>query len=195
MSINRLPEFTFVFIVCLVDFVWKHRFGGEHFPTPGTSDGTFNETMDALETKLTQLKLAADRTESINALRNETAIERHLSALKALTVEADQCKRVVEETKIAAKESPEDLDQWITEVDGKILYADESVKSLKETLEELRHEELLKESDPPSLHCAPHSVHPPYSGPPLLQDLYSQKEIFFHPIFNASHVSYFTSTF
>ena len=33
MSINRLPEFTFVFIVCLVDFVWKHRFGGEHFPT------------------------------------------------------------------------------------------------------------------------------------------------------------------
>ena len=133
MSINRLPEITFVFFVCLVDFVWTYRFGGERFPTPGTSDGIFNETMDALETKLTQLKLAADRTESINALRNETAIERHLSALKALTVEADQCKRVVEETKIAAKESPEDLNQWITEVDGKILYADESVKSLKET--------------------------------------------------------------
>ena len=30
------------------------------------------------------------------------------------------------------KESPEDLNQWITEVDGKILYADESVKSLKD---------------------------------------------------------------
>ena len=35
----------------------------------------------------------------------------------------------------------------ITEVDGKILYADESVKSLKETLEELRHEELLKKQE------------------------------------------------
>ena len=33
MSINRLPEFTFVFIVCLVDFVWNYRFGGERFPT------------------------------------------------------------------------------------------------------------------------------------------------------------------
>ena len=33
MSINRLPEITFVFIVCLVDFVWKYRFGGERFPT------------------------------------------------------------------------------------------------------------------------------------------------------------------
>ena len=32
MSINRWPEFTFVFIVCLVDFVWKYRFGGERFP-------------------------------------------------------------------------------------------------------------------------------------------------------------------
>ena len=50
-------------------------------------------------------------------------------------------------TKIAAKESHEDLNQWITEVDGKILYADESVKSLKETLEELRHEELLKKQE------------------------------------------------
>ena len=36
MSINRLPEFTFVFIVCLVDFVWKYRFGGERFPTKKT---------------------------------------------------------------------------------------------------------------------------------------------------------------
>ena len=33
MSINRLPEFTFVFVVRLVDVVWKYRFGGERFPT------------------------------------------------------------------------------------------------------------------------------------------------------------------
>ena len=105
MSINRLPEFTFVFIVCLVDFVWKYRFGGERFPTSGTSDGTFNETMDALETKLTQLKLAADRTESIIALRNETAIERHLSALKALTVEADQ-RELLRRQKLPIKKAP-----------------------------------------------------------------------------------------
>ena len=44
MSINRLPEFTFVFIVCLVDFVWKYRFGGERFPTTTLPDHKGNDT-------------------------------------------------------------------------------------------------------------------------------------------------------
>ena len=85
--------------------------------------------MDALNTKLQQLKLAVGRTESIIAQRYEGSIG-HLSALKILT-EADHCKRVVEEAKIEAKEDPEELNQWITEVDIKILEADESVKKLK----------------------------------------------------------------
>ena len=75
--------------------------------------------MDALDTKLKQLKLTVDRTESIVEQRNEEAIERHLSALTVLTAEADQCKRVVEESKIAAK-NPEELNKWVFQVDTKI---------------------------------------------------------------------------
>ena len=67
------------------------------------------ETVDTLDTKLKQLKLAMNRTESIVAQRNLGAVEQHLSALKVLTTEANQCKRVVEESKIAAKENPNEL--------------------------------------------------------------------------------------
>ena len=87
--------------------------------------------MDALNTKVKQLKLAVGRTESFIAQRNEGAIEQHLSTLKFLTTEADHCKRVVEEAKIAAKEDAEELNQWIIQVDTKIFEADESVKKLK----------------------------------------------------------------
>ena len=79
--------------------------------------------MDALDTKLKQLKLAVDRTESIVEQRNAGAIERHLSALKVLTSEADQCKRVVEESKIASEENPEELNKWVFQVDTKIFEA------------------------------------------------------------------------
>ena len=58
--------------------------------------------MDALATKLEQLKLAVTRTDSIIALNNEVAMERHLNAIKALTMEADSLKRAVEEQKLAA---------------------------------------------------------------------------------------------
>ena len=133
-------------------FRGNNRFGGKHFPTSGTSDGTafsrasiaLTETMDALDTKLKQLKLAVGRTESIVVQRNEGAIERHLTALKVLTTEADQCKRVVEESKISAEEDPEELNKWIFQVDTKIFEADERVKNLKAALEEFHQEAELR---------------------------------------------------
>ena len=70
-----------------------------------------SKNMDALETKLEQLKLAVTRTDSIIALNNEVAMERHLNAIKALTMKADSLKRAVEEQKIAAKDGPEELNQ------------------------------------------------------------------------------------
>ena len=42
------------------------------------------------------------RTELTIVQRSEGAIKQHLSALKALTSEADQLKRVVKESKTAA---------------------------------------------------------------------------------------------
>ena len=76
------------------------------FPTPGTSNGMRSiksKNMEALTTKLEQLKLAVSRTESIIAQQKEEAIERHLSAMKTLSMEAENLKRAVEEQKLAAK--------------------------------------------------------------------------------------------
>ena len=94
--------------------------------------------MEALTTKLEQLKLAVSRTESIIAQQNEVAIERHLSAIKTLSMEADNLKRAVEEQKLAAKVDLEEINKWNDNVDSKIFAADESVKMLKERIEEFR---------------------------------------------------------
>ena len=89
-----------------------------------------SKNMDALETKLEQLKLAVTRTDSIIALNNEVAIERHLNAIKALTMEVDSLKRAVEEQKIAAKDDPEDLNQWNSSASSQQMKA---VRSLNTT--------------------------------------------------------------
>jgi len=94
--------------------------------------------MEALITKLEQLKLAVSRTESIIAQQNEVAIERHLSAIKTLSMEADNLKRAVEEQKLAAKVDLEEINKWNDSVGSKIFAADESVKILKDSVKEFR---------------------------------------------------------
>ena len=108
------------------------------FPTPGTSDGTRpikSKNMEELTTKLEQLKLAVSRTESIIAQQNEVAIERHLSAIKTLSMEADNLKRAVKEQTLAAKEDLEEVNKWNDSVDSKIFAENESVKILKGSIE------------------------------------------------------------
>ena len=61
---------------------------------PRRDSSNESKNMDALETKLEQLKLAVTRTDSIIALNNEVAMERHPNAIKALTMEADLAKWV-----------------------------------------------------------------------------------------------------
>ncbi len=56
-----------------------------------------------LDIKLTQLKLAVEKTESVLGKGNQQAIERHLNGLKVITGEVEQSKRVVEELKIGEK--------------------------------------------------------------------------------------------
>ena len=135
MSIICLELFLF-----LCDICGESIPGGKRFPhlAPPTGQlkreqehGCFRNQARAAEASLT-------RTDSIIALNNEVAMERHLNAIKALTMEADSLKRAVEEQKIAAKDDPEELNQWNSRVDTKIFAADESVKILKHNLEEFR---------------------------------------------------------
>ena len=87
------------------------------------------------------------RTESIIAQQNEVAIERHLSAIKTLSMEADNLKRAVEEQKLAVKEDLEEINKWNDSVDTKIFAADESVKILKDSIEEFRQTMQLKKQE------------------------------------------------
>ena len=126
-------------------YSWKQA-----FPTPGTSDGTRSiksKNMEALTTKLEQLKLAVSRTESIIAQQNEVAIERHLSAVKTLSMEADNLKRAVEEQKLAEKEDLEEVNKWNDSVDTKIFAADKSVKILKDSIEKFRQRMQLEKQE------------------------------------------------
>ena len=83
-----------------------------------------------LDTKLTQLNLAAQKTESVLEKANQDAIERHLNRLKVITGEVEQTKRVVEELKIEEKVEVTDITQWSESIDTKIEAADSKVECI-----------------------------------------------------------------
>lgn len=98
-------------------------------------------TQKALQTKVAQLQVAAGRTDpNLESGYDEEIVERHFSAIKALTSEADQHKRALEEFKIEAKEDIEGIQQWNSEVDAKIIKADRAFKRLKTALKEYQEE-------------------------------------------------------
>ena len=88
-----------------------------------------------LDTKLTQLNLAVQKTESVLEKANQEAIERHLNSLKVITGEVEQSKRVVEELKIEEKVEVTDITQWSESIDMKIEAADSKVECIKAWLD------------------------------------------------------------
>ena len=98
-------------------------------------------TQKALQTKIAELQVAAGRTDSnLESGYDEEIVERYFSAIKALASEADQHKRALEEFKIEAKEDIEEIQQWNSEVDAKIIKADRAFKRLKSALKEYQEE-------------------------------------------------------
>ena len=97
------------------------------------------DTMEAaktkLDTKLTQLNLTVQKTESVLEKANQEAIERHLNSLKVITGEVEQSKRVVEELKIEEKVEVTDITQWNESIDTKIEAADSKVECIKAWLD------------------------------------------------------------
>lgn len=62
-------------------------------------------------------------------------------------MEADNLKRAVEEQKLTVKEDLEEVNKWNDGVDTKICAADESVKILKDSIEEFRQTMQLKKQE------------------------------------------------
>ena len=88
-----------------------------------------------LDTKLTQLNLAVQKTESVLEKANQEAIERHLNSLKVITGEVEQSKQVVEELKIEEKVEVTDITQWSESINTKIEDADSKVECIKAWLD------------------------------------------------------------
>ena len=88
-----------------------------------------------LETKLTLLQLNVKRTDTVLQGDQPDMIERHYRALKAVIAAVDDCRRAVEEQKIMAKESLEEIDEWNTGINAKFTEADNDVKRIKEWLD------------------------------------------------------------
>ena len=110
------------------------------------------ETTD-LETKLTQLNIAVERTQAILSSGKRVSIKRHLEALQTTAKETNDCKRAVEAVKITNKEERTKIDEWNSEIDSQFEKADEASSQLEKWLvdaeraekfvaqeEELKHE-------------------------------------------------------
>ena len=105
------------------------------------------ETEKTLNTKLVQLHLNAERTESILQTGKQEVIERHLAALKATIAEVDQHKRTREAEKIAEKQDLHDITKWVEETNAKVAEADIQVERIQEwlTIQKRKGEEHLRE--------------------------------------------------
>ena len=94
-----------------------------------------------VETKITQMKLAAERTGKILDASKQGAIERHLKALQAIISETDHCKRTVEAKKIGDKQDLTEIGDWNAETETKIGKAEDEVNRLQQWFDGKRMEE------------------------------------------------------
>ena len=69
-------------------------------------------------------------------ITSKSRLSKQNLTIPRLSMEADNLKRAVEEQKLAAKEDLEEVNKWNDSVDSKFFAADESVKILKDSIEE-----------------------------------------------------------
>ena len=89
-----------------------------------------------LETKLTQLNLAVQRSEKILATGKRETIKRHLETLQSVNSSSNQCKRLVEEQKIASKTNMDDIANWNDNIESKFEEADFQIARFSDWLAE-----------------------------------------------------------
>ena len=87
-----------------------------------------------LETKLVQLKLVTERSEKILATGKRETIKRHIETLQAVNSASNECKREVEEQKIARKSSMDEISNWNDNVESIFEAADSQISRLSDWL-------------------------------------------------------------
>ncbi|CAB4014348.1 Proto-oncogene tyrosine- kinase receptor Ret, partial [Paramuricea clavata] len=102
----------------------------------------------ALETKITQLKRAIGKTETIVNNGKEQAIVRHVDTIKETLSEINKLRREIEATKISEGVNDDEIDEWNSEIESVMESGDEAIEKLQEwlktkefRLEEIQHEQ------------------------------------------------------
>ena len=111
-----------------------------------------------LATKLTQLQIATEKSETLLKAGKRVAIKRHLAALQTTANEANECRRTAEAFNIENMEELSKIKEWNDELDLKFDVADGAIQNLENFLaeakkaemfvtheEELKHQKLLHE--------------------------------------------------
>jgi len=102
---------------------------------PSEVQGTeVTEKEAELDTKLVQLKLVTERSERILATGKRETIKRHVETLQSVNSASNECKRIVEEEKIARKTSMADISNWNDELELVFEATDLQIARLNEWL-------------------------------------------------------------
>lgn len=97
-----------------------------------------------LQTKLTQLQVTRDKTETVLTSKNSNRIKRHVQSLKAIGNSTDEPRRKLEEMKIIDGEDAIAITSWSEEIENKIAMVDEDVDKLAAFLTEGEQRETEK---------------------------------------------------
>ena len=92
----------------------------------------------AFDTKLKQLLMTCKRTNGVLTSNKDTAIQRHLEGIRALSREVETSRREVEAIKIEQSKDDEEVLQWNTEIEGEIEKADDDIKRLEKWQDEYK---------------------------------------------------------
>ena len=97
-----------------------------------------------LQTKLTQLQMTWDKTETVLTSKNSNRIKRHVQSLQTIGNSTDEARRKLEEMKIIDGEDAIAITSWSEEIENKIAMVDEDVDKLAAFLTEAEQREAEK---------------------------------------------------
>ena len=97
-----------------------------------------------LQTKLTQLQMTRDKTETVLTSKNSNRIKRHVQSLQAIGNSTDEARRKPEEMNIKDGEDAIAITSWSEKIENKIAMVDEDVDKLAAFLTEAEQTETEK---------------------------------------------------
>ena len=100
-----------------------------------------------LKTKLIQLQMTVSRTGKVLSTESSQAFERQQASLKTITTEIELLRGEVEAKKITDKESPEEIEKWVGDIDEKLISADVELKRLQEWQDNVSREEKQRQRE------------------------------------------------